>query len=167
MYEGAAAASFPHRIFEDADAPRELQKINKFGEFAPLTYTHSLTAPVELPTSPRTHACPIGPLLFHAGSEHSPAARAGASSSTMAELNSLESLQALYSDLVALSEKQLSSIERLAAELDAHRRDFKNLLDKKPRNEQSRKSLATGLKLCPMPRTETNSGHIREAGCFW
>jgi nuclear pore complex protein Nup205 len=85
----------------------------------------------------------------------------------MAELNSLESLQALYSDLVALSEKQLSSIERLAAELDAHRRDFKNLLDKKPRNEQSRKSLATGLKLYPMPRTETNSGHIREAGCFW
>jgi nuclear pore complex protein Nup205 len=74
----------------------------------------------------------------------------------MAELNSLESLQALYSDLVALSEKQLSSIERLAAELDAHRRDFKNLLDKKPRNEQSRKSLATGLKFCPMPRTETN-----------
>lgn len=67
MYEGAAAASFPHRIFEDADAPRELQKINKFGEFAHLTYAHSLTAPVELPTSPRTHACPIGPLLFHAG----------------------------------------------------------------------------------------------------
>jgi hypothetical protein len=56
-----------HRNFEDADAPRELQKINKFGEFAPLTYAHSLTAPVELPTSPRTHACPIGPLLFHAG----------------------------------------------------------------------------------------------------
>ena len=67
MYEGAAAASFPHRNFEDADAPRELQKINKFSKFTPLTYAHSLTAPVELPTSPRTHVCLIGALLFHAG----------------------------------------------------------------------------------------------------
>jgi nuclear pore complex protein Nup205 len=64
----------------------------------------------------------------------------------MAELNSLESLQALYTDLLALSEKRLSSIERLGAEIDAHLRDFKNLLDKKPRNEQSRQSLATGTK---------------------
>lgn len=65
----------------------------------------------------------------------------------MAELNSLESLQALYADLLALSESRLSSIERLGAQLDAHIRDFKNLLDKKPRNEQSRQSLATGVKL--------------------
>lgn len=74
----------------------------------------------------------------------------------MAELNSLESLEVLYSDLLALSEKRLSSIERLAAEIDAHRRDFKNLLDKKPRNEQSRKSLATGMKLCPVPHTQAD-----------
>jgi nuclear pore complex protein Nup205 len=74
----------------------------------------------------------------------------------MAEPNSLESLEALYSDLLALSEKRLSSIERLAAELDAHRRDFKNLLDKKPRNEQSRKSLGTGAKLRPIPYVRTN-----------
>ncbi len=65
----------------------------------------------------------------------------------MAELNSLESLQALYADLLALSESRLSSIERLGAQLDAHIRDFKALLDKKPRNEQSRQSLATGVKL--------------------
>jgi len=69
----------------------------------------------------------------------------------MAELNSLESLQALYADLLALSEKKLSSIERLAAEIDVHRGDFKNLLDKHPRNEQSRQSLRTGKKLYPMP----------------
>jgi nuclear pore complex protein Nup205 len=74
----------------------------------------------------------------------------------MAELNSLESLEALYSDLLALSEKRLSSIGRLAAELDAHRRDFKNLLDKKPRNEQSRKSLGTGTKLRAIPYVRTN-----------
>ncbi|KAI9052231.1 hypothetical protein LZ554_003588 [Drepanopeziza brunnea f. sp. 'monogermtubi'] len=62
----------------------------------------------------------------------------------MAEVSSLESLQALYADLLALSESRLSSIERLGAQLDAHIRDFKNLLDKKPRSEQSRQSLATG-----------------------
>ncbi|PBP25297.1 nuclear pore complex subunit [Diplocarpon rosae] len=62
----------------------------------------------------------------------------------MAELSSLESLQALYTDLLALSESRLSSIERLGAQLDAHIKDFKNLLDKKPRSEQSRQSLATG-----------------------
>lgn len=65
----------------------------------------------------------------------------------MAELHSLESLEALYADLVALSENKLSSLERLGVELDAHLGDFKNLLDKKPRNEQSRKSLASGTKL--------------------
>jgi nuclear pore complex protein Nup205 len=65
----------------------------------------------------------------------------------MEELNSLESLQALHTDLFALSEKRLSSIERLGTEIDAHRRDFRNLLDKKPRNEQSRQSLATGIRL--------------------
>jgi nuclear pore complex protein Nup205 len=64
----------------------------------------------------------------------------------MAELNSLESLQALYTDLLALSEKRLSSIERLGAEIEAHLRDLRNLLDKKPRNEQSRQSLAAGTK---------------------
>lgn len=63
----------------------------------------------------------------------------------MADLNSLESLQALYADLLALSESRLSSIERLGAQLDAHIKDFKNLLDKKPRSDQSRQSLATGI----------------------
>ncbi|KAK0123636.1 hypothetical protein ONS95_008651 [Cadophora gregata] len=62
----------------------------------------------------------------------------------MADSNSLESLQALYADLLALSQSRLSSIERLGAQLDAHIRDFKNLLDKKPRSDQSRQSLATG-----------------------
>jgi nuclear pore complex protein Nup205 len=62
----------------------------------------------------------------------------------MAELNSLESLESLYLDLHALSESRLSNVDRLEAQLNAHIEDFKKLLDKKPRNEESRKSLATG-----------------------
>lgn len=79
----------------------------------------------------------------------------------MAELNSLESLQALKEDLYALSEARLSSIERLGAQLDAHIKDFRKLLDKKPRNDQSRQSLATGLRpgiglsMCPQQQLTT------------
>jgi nuclear pore complex protein Nup205 len=62
----------------------------------------------------------------------------------MSELNSLEDLQALYTDLLALSESRLSDLARLGTALDAHVRDFRNLLDKRARSEESRKSLATG-----------------------
>lgn len=64
----------------------------------------------------------------------------------MTEYNDSESFQALYADLLALSEHRLSSIERLGAQLDAHMKDFRHLLDKKPRNDQSRKILATGTR---------------------
>jgi nuclear pore complex protein Nup205 len=86
----------------------------------------------------------------------------------MAELNSLENLQALYLDLLALSESRLSNVDRLEAQLNAHIEDFKNLLNKKPRNGQSRKSLSTGTRrhrentLAP---TNLDSG--RETRCFW
>ncbi|TVY84878.1 Nucleoporin [Lachnellula suecica] len=63
----------------------------------------------------------------------------------MADLNSSESLQALYADLVALSEAKLSNIDRLYAQIDAHTSAFKSLLEKNARNEQSRQSLATGI----------------------
>ena len=56
----------------------------------------------------------------------------------------MESLETLFLDLRALSESRLSNVERLEAQLNAHIEDFKKLLDKKPRNEESRKSLATG-----------------------
>lgn len=62
----------------------------------------------------------------------------------MEEETSPESLEALYADLLALSESRLSSIERLGAQLDAHMQDFKNLLDKQAKNDKSRQSLATG-----------------------
>jgi len=60
------------------------------------------------------------------------------------QLNSLESFQALHADLLALSESRLSNLERLQAQLDGHIDAFRALLDKKDRNEQSRKSLTTG-----------------------
>ena len=62
----------------------------------------------------------------------------------MADLNSLESFQALYADLIALSEAKLSDPDRLQAQIEFHIPDFRSLLDKRPRNEQSRKSLTTG-----------------------
>lgn len=62
----------------------------------------------------------------------------------MAEVTSLESLQALHTDLVALTESRLLNVERLGIQLEAHIQDFKALLDRKFRNEQSRQKLATG-----------------------
>jgi hypothetical protein len=66
------------------------------------------------------------------------------SRAVMAEMTSLESLQALHTDLVALTESRLSNLERLSIQLQAHIQDFKALLDRKFRNEQSRQKLATG-----------------------
>lgn len=58
---------------------------------------------------------------------------------------SLESLQALHADLLALSESRLLNIERLGIQLEAHIRDFRALLDKKPRNDKSRETLGKGM----------------------
>ena len=57
---------------------------------------------------------------------------------------SLESLQALHADLLALTDSRLLHIERLELQLEAHMNGFRGLLDKKPRDEKSRQSLATG-----------------------
>ncbi|TVY19835.1 Nucleoporin [Lachnellula arida] len=62
----------------------------------------------------------------------------------MADLNSPERFQALYADLVDLSEAKLSDPERLELQIEAQIPAFKSLLDKRTRNEESRKSLATG-----------------------
>ncbi len=62
----------------------------------------------------------------------------------MTESTSLESLQALHADLLALSESRLLHIERLGLQLEVHIRDFRGLLDQKSRNEQSRQKLTTG-----------------------
>ncbi|CAD6505981.1 BgTH12-06913 [Blumeria graminis f. sp. triticale] len=62
----------------------------------------------------------------------------------MAESTSYGSLQVLYTDLLALSEERLSSLERLGSQLDAHIEDFRNFLHKNPRNDTARKSLSNG-----------------------
>lgn len=63
----------------------------------------------------------------------------------MAELTSLESFQTLYTDLSALSDPEAPGLfERIAAQLENLLGDFKILLNKTARNEQSRQSLATG-----------------------
>jgi hypothetical protein len=85
-------------------------------------------------------------LLSHAGfiTLIRSSAVSGASEQAMSDLHSLESLQALHADLLALSESRLSNVERLGIQLQAHIQDFRALLDKKARSEQSRKSLETG-----------------------
>ncbi|KAI9649425.1 hypothetical protein NHQ30_002001 [Ciborinia camelliae] len=61
------------------------------------------------------------------------------------QFSSLNEIQALHSDLLALSNSRLSNLDRLAIELEAHIAAFRNLLNQKNRNEQSRKSIETGV----------------------
>lgn len=62
----------------------------------------------------------------------------------MAESSSLEGLQNLHRDLVALCENRLPNLERLWIQLQDRVEEFRKLLDKPPRNEVSRKSLGIG-----------------------
>lgn len=55
----------------------------------------------------------------------------------------IAAIQSLHQDLLELSESRLPNIERLCADLDAHIEAFKQLLDRKPKNEQSRYKLST------------------------
>jgi nuclear pore complex protein Nup205 len=59
-------------------------------------------------------------------------------------MDSLQRLQGLYQDLVAFSENRLASIERLWLEVESSVEDFRKLLDKLPKKNASRESLATG-----------------------
>ncbi|KAL8700464.1 MAG: hypothetical protein Q9224_000954 [Gallowayella concinna] len=56
----------------------------------------------------------------------------------------LESLRALHQDLIALGDDQLRNIDKLCNELKAHVEAFKNLLDRPPKNDTSRKKLESG-----------------------
>jgi nuclear pore complex protein Nup205 len=62
----------------------------------------------------------------------------------MAETDDLESLQTLHADLLAASESRLNNVERLWVQLESRIEEFRSLLDKRPRNDQSRQSLTTG-----------------------
>lgn len=63
----------------------------------------------------------------------------------MAELTDLEGLELLHRDLVAQAEQRLPNIDRLWVQLETRLDEFRRLLDKAPRNEQSRKSLDSGM----------------------
>ncbi|KAF2190125.1 hypothetical protein K469DRAFT_657840 [Zopfia rhizophila CBS 207.26] len=62
----------------------------------------------------------------------------------MAETDSLEALQGLHRDLLALTELKLPVLQRLLLELEARLDEFKALLDKPPKNDTSRKALNSG-----------------------
>ncbi|KAF9629489.1 hypothetical protein BFW01_g10692 [Lasiodiplodia theobromae] len=59
----------------------------------------------------------------------------------MADTDSLEALQGLHRDLLALSEARLPNIGRLEVELFARVDEFKKLLDKPRKNDKSREAL--------------------------
>jgi nuclear pore complex protein Nup205 len=59
-------------------------------------------------------------------------------------MDSLQRLQGLHQDLVEFSESRLANVERLWLELEASIEDFRKLLDKPPKSNASRESLASG-----------------------
>jgi nuclear pore complex protein Nup205 len=63
----------------------------------------------------------------------------------MADELSLDAARALHQDLLAVSESRLAAVEGLFLELESRIADFKRLLDKNPKNEQSRQKLASGM----------------------
>ena len=58
--------------------------------------------------------------------------------------DSLERLRGLHQDLIALGESRLRNIEKLWTDLEAHIDDFRKLLDKKGKDDKSRKALQSG-----------------------
>ncbi|KAJ5121374.1 uncharacterized protein N7515_009335 [Penicillium bovifimosum] len=63
----------------------------------------------------------------------------------MAELQDTRNgLRGLYQDLCALSDCQLSNLDRLCIELETHIRDFRKLLDKPAKNNASRQAVLSG-----------------------
>ncbi len=64
--------------------------------------------------------------------------------------DSLGELEALHRDLEALKENRMPNIDRLAAELEAHVDEFRNLLEQKKRSSESRRKLCSG-RFYPLP----------------
>lgn len=62
----------------------------------------------------------------------------------MLDQGSLERLQGLYQDLIALERSQLHSFENLLVELEERVDEFRKLVDKTSKNEISRKALLSG-----------------------
>lgn len=59
-------------------------------------------------------------------------------------VDSLGGLRGLYQDLSVITESSIVNIERLCFELESHLHDFRTLLDKPPKNDNSRRSILSG-----------------------
>ena len=59
-------------------------------------------------------------------------------------MESLARLNELYKDLVDFSQSRLVNIERLWLELEDSLQDFRSLLDKKSKSDESRRQLESG-----------------------
>lgn len=57
---------------------------------------------------------------------------------------SLGGLRGLYQDLSGITESSIVNIDRLCIELETHLHDFRTLLEKSSKNDNSRKSVLTG-----------------------
>jgi nuclear pore complex protein Nup205 len=66
----------------------------------------------------------------------------------MDDSDALGGLRGLYQDLSALSRSALPSIDRLVVELEATIQDFRKLLDKPPKSNESRQAVLSGKTLC-------------------
>ena len=63
----------------------------------------------------------------------------------MTEQEAADGLRGLQQDLIALDESRLRNVERLWSDLEARIEEFRNLLDKPPKNESSRKKILSGM----------------------
>ena len=63
----------------------------------------------------------------------------------MAEHEAADGLRGLQQDLIALDESRLRNVARLWSDLEARIEEFRNLLDKPPKNESSRKKILSGM----------------------
>lgn len=59
-------------------------------------------------------------------------------------IDSLGGLRGLYQDLSVITDSSIVNIERLCLELESHLHDFRILLDKPSKNDNSRKSVLAG-----------------------
>lgn len=59
-------------------------------------------------------------------------------------MDSLEALQSLHQDLLVFTEARLPVLDRLVAELEERLEDFRQLLAKPPKSDESRRKVQSG-----------------------
>lgn len=74
----------------------------------------------------------------------------------MADDDSLQALEALHRDLCALIDNRLHALDRLHQNLEDHLNVFKALVNKKGKNDQSRKALSAGMRISMCGRSEAD-----------